>query len=92
MKAALTIFLILLLAIPMVLPRGEFCSALDDCCGFPCADCYYNCNCGISFSALPASTLDFSVAVSDNGTDFALSAAVAFPGYVPLPDLPPRHA
>jgi hypothetical protein len=91
MKAALAIFLILLLAVPMVLPQEEFCSE-GDCCKTPSANCYYNCSCLVSFSALPASSLDFSIVVSDNSTDLAMSADVTFPGYVPLPDLPPRHA
>ncbi len=92
MKAALTIFLMLLLAVPMVLPQEEFCAEGDDCCDSPCADCYYNCGCSLSFSALPATSVYFTIVDPFNATDLVVSSAITSPGYVLLPELPPRLA
>ncbi|MBK7141724.1 MAG: hypothetical protein IPH75_06570 [bacterium] len=89
-KAALSFLLIFLLAAPMVLPLEEFCSEGDDCCDLPCADCYYHCSCSLTFSALPATLIEFAnhTMTADASMEF-LEAATA-PGFALLPDLPPR--
>ncbi len=91
-KAALSLFLLLLLAAPFVLPVEEFCPDGDDCCDLPCTDCYFHCSCSIGFIALPAELINFSHLNHADNASLELAHSQTDPGFIALPDLPPRLA
>lgn len=89
-KALLSFLIIVLLAVPMVLPQEEFCAEGDDCCDLPCADCYYHCSCSLGFSALPVADIQFANHHRTADARIELMNTQTAAGFVLPPDLPPR--